>query len=967
MAKERRVKTGGAGGKILCLFLGLLMGIIFVVGGLAGVGFYVYKQPIDKTIKTVDKFVPSDLYAKIFGADGKTGILNEKYATEKVGTLLKDTAKAISALTGDGSLSKLNEISPKVGDTVNKVLKTTNKYEIPLTEEGILNTPVNDLGDYLSKQLKETPVSGLLKGFNDGKDTEDSILRALCYGEEGVDYTYDADGNIVMLGEAKATTLNELLSGSGVSDQIDKMPLEAIDIDMNDAIMRTLAYGSAERYDVEKDEEGKIVNIIMKQVSFSWDGAKMYDVDGNEIKGNFDIDALVFTVEGGSEIYYLDENPVAVATAEAEPTPPATPTRTTYYAYTSADKQEAALYKKKKIVDLTQNSASLVDSLYLSDALNVNDKSHKVLISLAYGNEGEGYTVNEDGTIQLKDGVKPRTIGELKSENEELINGIQLKDALNITASSHKVLLSIAYGNEGEHYTIEDGKFEMIGDNKPRTLADLSGTKGTDTINGIRLSDALNITPSSHRVLISIAYGHEGENYDIVNGEIKPRTGDENKPRTLADLSGDKSSEIINGIYLADALNITPTSDNVLITLAYGKAGRDYTIEGDKFVMKEGKKPRALSDLQGDIGSLLDDITLADVMDPDFKSPIIMYLLYGREGIHYKKEVKDGKEVAVPLQQRIAVAEIGGEWKAFNPYGEELTGTFNGGKLVRTLDYANHTYTVKVTEGEGEEATITTTVYKFVDLPSGVTPTTLTLKDGTVATYYYLTDQADNAVYYEGTTLGDLSGENNTISMLTKRLTLGELLGEDSVNDNIFLKHVKDETIDTLPDAIEKLKITDVYAEDIFKTVEVTEGGVKVTYFVDGAGNKIAKVDAELTQEQKNQRVVVGTWKYLLKDKDTGVITEYPVTEIGKLVGNMTTNMQKASLQELSDDQIISGLDQTTLDKKIKTQIGAIDLTASPYNYTLPSRTDGSGDPKEFVKELTVSELFAYVSVILTA
>ncbi len=868
MAKERRIKEvqtgGGAGRRVLAFFLGFLLGIIFLVGALGGAAYYVYTRPIKDTLELLGQDEDSSIYQALFGNGTEAGFLAPDYANKKVSTLIKDTTTAVSALAKGGSLTDVEKISPKVRTTVQKLLETTNEYGVPLEENDLMSKPITELGSYTGTKMKETPVGGLLKGFNGGVETEDPIMLALCYGEEDVDYVYE-NGEIKMLDGTNGITINELLTGTGVTDQINKMPLEAVDIDPDDPIMRTLAYGPASHYTTITDSKGTVVRVEMKQMTFTYDGSKLYDIDGDEVDGTFNPETGILTLKEGG-VYYLE--------AKTK-----TGGETTYVAFSNAEKSKPALYKKSKINDLTQNASSLVDDMYLSDALDVNNESHKVLISLAYGAEGEDYTVDKDGKIQLKEGVSPRTIGDLKGDNEELINGIYLKDALNITPDSHKVLIALAYGKKDIDYELVDGEFIMKEGKTPKTLGDISGDKSTELINDIYIADALDVTPASHRVLISIAYGHENEDYIIVGDEICPVDADTPlKPRTLGELSGDNSSEVINGIYLADALNVTPETDNVLITLAYGKAGKDYKIENDKFVMQGDSKPRTLNDLSGDISTLLNDIMLADVMDPDFDSPIIMYLLYGREGIHYKKETKNGETVATALQQRIAI--LGEE--AYNPYGELLTGTFDDGNIIRTLDTANKTYTVTVKEGTGASQTTTTTVYKYTETPAEgtpATPATLMIEGVGEATYVFLTDEAGTPVYY-GTTLGELSGYENKISMLTKRLTIRELLGDAETEDNIFLKHVQDETIDTLPDAINDLTFTDVYAQDIYETVGINDSnysneanGLK-SYFVDANGKPVKYADGTIVytgddiSTVKDKLVVTSTWWYLLHNDE---------------------------------------------------------------------------------------------------
>ncbi len=1178
MARSRRVRESGGGGKFGAFLLGTFMGVVVVVGALAGAGYYVYTSPIKDTVELIDGEQNGSLYKTLFGDGTNAGFLNPDYANKKVGDLISDTQTAVSALSGEGSLSDLDALSPKVRDTIKLVLETTDTYDIPLDEETLMSTPFNQLKDYALGQIEYASLGGLLKGFNGGKETEDPLMLAICYGTEGVDYKFDGDGNVVMLGESQKTTLDQLVTG-GIEDRFSHITLDCLDIDLTDPLMLAIAYGTegenytfdeggnvvmlgdskkttldqlvnggldeqfkhitldclgfdvsdplmralcygTEHVDYEIDGAGNIVmlgdskkttidqltnggldeqfkhitldcldidvtdpimrtlaygpsshytmdgagNITMKPIVFTRDGGKVYDIDGKEVTCTFDEDALTIELENGT-VYYLE-----IASTSG--------TATTYNAYYNEQKTKRALYPKTTVAELTENSSTLIDDLYLGDALNVNNTDHQVLITLAYGSP-DNYTVEQDGTIVPKPGYTPRTIGELKAEGNDIINGIYLKDALNITetspkvliaiaygtqgkdyqydangkiemlpgktpktlgdlsgeageelingitiadalgvtASSHKVLISIAYGNEGENYDIVDGVITpRDGEaNQPRTLASFSGTAGEALINNIRLADALGVTTSSHKVLIAIAYGNEGENYDIVDGVIIPRDGEGNKPRTLSSLSGAAGEALINNIRLADALNITPNSNKVLITLAYGKEGVDYEINGDKIEPLNGSTPRTLSDLNNNISTILNDIALADVMDPDPNSSIIMYLLYGREDIHYAV-LDDG--TVTPLQQRVAIYD----GNVYNPYGEII---------ATTTDDTTFTLNGKV--------------YVCESLPAGDKNPTLTLTIGEtkVEAPYYLVTENGNPVFYQSATIGDLSGENNAITLLTKRLTLGEILGKDAVDNNIFLQHVQNETIDSLPAAIENLTFADVYANDIFQRKMGEDGKY---YFIDHNGKNVdVDGDGELSEEEKKNRIVTSTWWYLLhsetecqethcpagedclnKDDDPntkcteirtcqfnscaqeasvchfdhchlgencpyrtgGVCTEIPdcarkscihdykITEFDALTANMTANVQTATLLNLQLDGIVS-LDDDTLRTKLISELGMDVNGDGDYDdyddygeikveiEGVPLRT--SGINKQYLQEMTIAEILNYAGNVLTA
>jgi hypothetical protein len=295
-----------------------------------------------------------------------------------------------------------------------------------------------------------------------------------------------------------------------------------------------------------------------------------------------------------------------------------------------------------------------------------------------------------------------------------------------------------------------------------------------------------------------------------------------------------------------------------------------------------------------------------------------MYLLYGKENIHYSVDADDNVTM---LQKQIA---IDGD-VVYNEYGEKLAGY--------TLDTANETYVAP----DG-------TQYKYV-ASAGLT---LTTEDDTSADVYYLTNLNGTAVYFSKTTLGDMAGSNNVISSLTKRITLKEVIDEETMNSNIFFKHVQDETIETLPDAVNSLTLQQVYEKDIYKT--------------DADGNFLDKNGNVTTN--KDEYAVEHEWWYLLHDEaiceadhgascDKNCIQDYNVTQLSKLISNMRKNIECASLRQLKEDGMIDALDDATLNSSVKTSIKGVSI-------------DMSGLPagKTKLGEFTVVEMLNYVNAI---
>ena len=147
---------------VLCLLIGFIIGILGTLGGIVGAGFYIYSQPLDKTINLIDKYVPADIYATVFGDDATEGILNEKYAEGKIDLLVGDAVKAIQSLANGGTLSDLNEVSPKVSSLGDKLLDATDKYSLPFEKDALMSTPVKDIPTYAKDALLGTPLGELL-------------------------------------------------------------------------------------------------------------------------------------------------------------------------------------------------------------------------------------------------------------------------------------------------------------------------------------------------------------------------------------------------------------------------------------------------------------------------------------------------------------------------------------------------------------------------------------------------------------------------------------------------------------------------------------------------------------------------------------------------------------------------------------------------------------------------------------
>jgi hypothetical protein len=413
------------------------------------------------------------------------------------------------------------------------------------------------------------------------------------------------------------------------------------------------------------------------------------------------------------------------------------------------------------------------------------------------------------------------------------------------------------------------------------------------------------------------------------------------KKTMIGDLAANSTS-MINNICLKDALNIKydpqhPENDPhpILFSLAYGMEGVDYILDSatKEITMLGDAHPRTIGDLRARGTDLINDITISDIMQAAHDDALGMYLLYGKENVHY---TIDGNDNLVMLQQYIAISED--NTKVYNEYGELLEQKTETAKGY-VLDVDNATYT----DRNG-------IVYNY----QAANPVkTIKTKDGQM-TVYYLFKNGQPANFTKHS-LGELAGTDNLISRLTDRLTLSEILHNSNLEQNKFLKHVSHCTVNEIPNQLLDISITDMFSEEIYgqgaikyegsEPLNALEGKVIVYgeyYFAENGGYRKAELKS--------------TWKYLLTDA-TGMKapSEYKAAlHMNDLITNMTTNVQNATLRDLKTDGIIAGLSESMLNTPVISGYGSI--TFPLPDHAIPGQTQ--------MGDLTVTELLAYTGAM---
>ena len=732
-------KKGGLLGKVVSLLLGVVIGAVGALGGTAGLGYYL------ATKKTIDEVLD---YANV-----NESLYNEYISSEYTSkTLLDAILTAANVLIGfkdgTGTLGDLAAISPLIETKVLEFIESgKDAYGINFEydeEHQIMNTPINEINQYIHDCILNTTVGDLFLKFGDGND----ILDALCYGIEGEDYIVDENGEVQML-NGKTKMLVGDFAGGGFTERINALPLDALmDVDLNDSTVCSVAYGAEHHYTIIENTDGT-KSVSMNQAFYTLDTSDQDNIEVCDDNG----DPVEYT-----EIVEVNENAYVLLFAE------------------TSNESVAAT------ADETASAETNVEKLLLWNT-DMN------------GNRGE-------------DGVY--FVYEVSETN-------------------------------GKYGIGSPVRFQKT------TLGDLQGDM-MGTINNVTLQDALNVTYASHPLLISLAYGEEGTDFEYVYNEQGEKTG-----------------------------------INVLTTPL-----------------------RTVGDFRNGSQDFIDEIALTSVISPNTEDKLIMYLLYGKEGVHY--EVKDDGSVS-PLKKQVAVYE---NRNVYNEYGE-------------LIEYA--IVTVNGYEQQDEDGNVLAT-YRLV--PTGETLEILLNEDDEQATkvaLYYVSDENETAIMYESTKMKDLSGDSPVLGNMTSRLALGDVL---DVGDNKILSHLAEVSIDELPKAVDALTVGDVFDEDMhYKNIEGakgiaildenSEGRTDVQpgeEYIDKNGKTVpvgayVTKDGVLVADGNKSDALRSTWKYLIRTKkDDGSVTyhyDYRITaDMTSMIENIEYNMQHTSLNEMNEDGVIS-------------------------------------------------------------
>ena len=459
LPEEKKEPTIKKSGGWLRSAIALVLGIVIGVGAVAGGGYLALSSPARDTIETIGGFAGLN-----YEEDVQNKFLSEEYEDKTLLEIGKELAKVIK----DKNLVGMNNIAPVIGEYLDKLVNNMHtEFGVQMDSDTIIATPFTELPTYLGETFRTTPLGNMLRATSK-VDKLEPILMEICYGEEGLHYHYDENGEVVMNEGYEAATFETL--GSTPNAMINKVSLAAVlPPNADDALMMSMSYGrETVTYIVEKntdgttmlDENGHPV-VTMLPLFFEKDGDAIYDYNGDlvacelsEAENGFIRMEKAPTYEGATtETYYLK------AGADGK-----------YYAYRSAsDDAEQATFKKTMLGDLSANSSAMINNIYLKDALNVKydpahpeNDPHAILFSLAYGTEGVDYTVDPTTKeITMIGDAQPRTIGDLRDRGTDLINDVAISDIMH-AAHDDALGMYLLYGKNDIHYALDGDNVVML-------------------------------------------------------------------------------------------------------------------------------------------------------------------------------------------------------------------------------------------------------------------------------------------------------------------------------------------------------------------------------------------------------------------------------------------------------------------------------------------------------------------------
>ncbi len=486
-------------GRILAVLLAFLFGMLVVIGGLLGGGYYLAITP---SRNLLGMFI-----------DNADEIISEEYLDKSVIDIVSDISDDVSALSDPNNLSfnMLAKYSPLVDTYLDSLISQLSEMGVDVDKDEVAATSFASLGSYLTDDLLPNIELGkVLSSILQEGETLDGLLMALCYGEEGVDYTIDEAGEVVMLGDSEPTSVHDLMTDA--STIVQRVPLESVlGADAtSEALIRTLCYGTE-----GTNEEGGDYQIIDGEIVMN-EGKEKTTIGylmnhPTELLDGITVDAVIdITADSGEAILYLAYGTEGVN-------------------YEIVDSEIVMLedpltgkpYPKRTIGDLTGDD--IISNATIGSLVSIDENSTGILVA-----------------------IQDWTIGDLTQASR--IESLKLSQLITIDESSARILQAMA----------------------DWSISDLTSQSAIDSLT---LGDVITITEDSAQLLKSLADTRIGSLGEAVNtlrlrDFLSEESLDSNnilknlKDSTLETLASDVSSLTVAQVFGSELYSYLDMSEN---------------------------------------------------------------------------------------------------------------------------------------------------------------------------------------------------------------------------------------------------------------------------------------------------------------------------------------------------------------------------------------------------------------------
>ncbi len=282
-------------------------------------------------------------------------------------------------------------------------------------------------------------------------------------------------------------------------------------------------------------------------------------------------------------------------------------------------------------------------------------------------------------------------------------------------------------------------------------------------IQSAELGGVLSLSPESDKLMLSICYGKENEDYTVdAEGNIVMNEG---KSATTIQQMAEDATSVINRVEVSTMMEVTADSSPSMRYLAYGKEGVDYEIVTDEATQEKtikmlgGSKPKQLKDLSKNDSSLLDNARICDLVEITEESSNLM------------RAIKNWTVSQLKQQSRIERLKL---------------------KQVLTIDEETSSRLLKAIAD-----------WRICDLSDQDKINSLTIND-------VLTITEDSPLLLRSLQSATLGKFDDAI----KTLRLEEMIPE--LESNKLLKHLKNSTVDTLASDVKALSVQQVFGDEIY-------------------------------------------------------------------------------------------------------------------------------------------------------